>query len=199
MALPLNLIFDLGGVLYGIDFDRSVQALSEMAGGDRESEVYRSLREDDFWNAFESGALVAAVFRDRVRTRFGLDHGDSELDAAWNALLLGVLPDREAALEQLAKQHRIVLLSNTNRIHVQYLQGQCAGLFSFMEKCFFSYEMGLRKPDPRIFKQVLAEMDWKPEDCLFVDDSVSNVRAAQELDFQVFHFPKNNPGFLLND
>ncbi len=58
---------------------------------------------------------------------------------------------------------------------------------------FFSGPLGLVKPDPRIFRHVLAELRAEPEQVVFVDDSPANVAAAQNLGLRtVLHTPETD-------
>lgn len=176
-----HLIFDLGGVLYDISVDRCVSAFSDLMGGGREAEVWQAMKEEEVWKEHECGRVGDAEFRDRVRAKLGLRCGDAEIDAAWNALLLG---ERAGALEwmrRLQENHRLVLLSNTNAIHYRQLSPGSAELLGSFERRFLSYEMGCRKPEPRIFQTLLAEMNWQASECLFFDDSPVNVAAAKSL------------------
>ena len=63
--------------------------------------------------------------------------------------------------------------------------------FSFLEwfdPIVISGEAKLAKPDPQMFAYFLDKIDHKAEDCLFIDDSVSNIVAAQRLGFRTIHF-----------
>ena len=63
------------------------------------------------------------------------------------------------------------------------------------EKQFLSFEMGLRKPDPSIYRVVLETMNWEGKDCLFFDDSLENVKAAQAFGLPAVQVEaKGNPG-----
>ena len=49
------------------------------------------------------------------------------------------------------------------------------------DKAFCSFDFGLLKPDPRIFKAVLDKLQAKPDEVIFVDDKSDNVEGAQSL------------------
>jgi HAD superfamily hydrolase (TIGR01509 family) len=52
----------------------------------------------------------------------------------------------------------------------------------------YSFEVGVCKPEKRSFELILEELKVKPEDCLFIDDSLTNVTAAKELGITVIQF-----------
>ncbi len=57
-----------------------------------------------------------------------------------------------------------------------------------VDKLFFSYELGLAKPDPAIFVKVAELVDIKLEEFLFIDDNRDNIRSAMDLGLQTVLF-----------
>jgi glucose-1-phosphatase len=169
-----NLVFDLGGVLYAIDPARTTAALTQLAGlGANSLPLDHPLFLD-----FEMGLLSPEAFRMGLRTNLDLRCDDAEIDAAWNALLLGLMEQRAAWIPKLAAHYRVVLLSNTNVIHSRIWLPQCATMFGQMERTWFSYEMHMRKPDPGIYQHVVDEMGMIAAECIFIDDSPPNLVGA---------------------
>ena len=99
----------------------------------------------------------------------------------------------ELLVRQLHIDYQLVILSNTNEPHFEYLENSYS-IFNYFEPVFLSYQMGLAKPDPRIFEAVLQQLQANPNECFLVDDLVENVQAAQEIGFCVHHF--KNAGLL---
>ena len=50
------------------------------------------------------------------------------------------------------RRYRLLLLSNTNELHSRQFRGQFAEVLDRFDRLFLSHEMGLRKPDPRIYR-----------------------------------------------
>ncbi|WP_399896012.1 HAD family hydrolase [Streptomyces sp. BBFR51] len=50
-----------------------------------------------------------------------------------------------------------------------------------------SEKVGIRKPDPEIFRLVLRKLDLSAQECVFVDDTAHHLPAAEELGFAVIH------------
>ncbi len=181
------LIWDLGGVLYQLDFprfEREMRAL-ESGQGDRPF-WYHTTSQPALFSQYERGELPTAEFRQALRQEFAMTATDAEFDRAWNSILVGVFPDRLAVLTQLqAQNYRMAILSNINELHLAHLQAECAPLFHLCDRCFFSFRMGCRKPEPEIFQKVLAETGFpQSRATLFVDDSPQNVEAAIALGLQ---------------
>lgn len=186
MPVLRNLVFDLGGVLYAIDPPRTVAALSALrrpdAGPAPMAEAYA------LFDLLEAGLVQPHDFRTRLRDLLSLEADDPAIDAAWNALLLGVIPGRVAALASLRQRYRLILLSNTNSIHQANIKDACAPLFAQFERLFFSQDMHLRKPDPQIYLQALEVAGMTPAESLFIDDNLPNVEGARLAGLQGFHF-----------
>lgn len=177
-----NIIFDLGGVLYGVDYiavEQALSALQDSTAG--EVPVYSRFTQPDCVTLYETGRLSNPEFREAMRQAFSIRADDDTLDTAWCAILSGVYEGRVQLLQQLRNRYRIVLLSNTNDIHLRAVRNECPELLEVFEQCFYSHEMKLRKPEPAIFEQVIATMGFLPERTLFLDDSPQHLRAAETL------------------
>lgn len=96
-----------------------------------------------------------------------------------------VFPDVPEALQALKAQGlTLALLPNQSQFNSEkYLRSKMFG--QYIDRVFWSYEMGLAKPDPRYFEQVLSELGIQPEEFLFVDDQPVNLLAARALGIKV--------------
>lgn len=54
-----------------------------------------------------------------------------------------------------------------------------------------SGDVGLLKPDPKIFKYLLEKLNAKPEDCVFIDDNLNNLESASKFGIKTLKFVKN--------
>ncbi len=66
-------------------------------------------------------------------------------------------------------------------------------LSRFLEWSFVSCQVGLRKPDPKLYEHVLRTLDAAPEDCLFVDDRQKNLDPAAALGMRTHLFQGADP------
>jgi len=111
---------------------------------------------------------------------------------SWNSMLLDFPEYRFRFIKKLAeeKNYKLILLSNTNENHIEYIKKQVP-FFEKFKDCFdafyLSQEMGMRKPDPEIFEFVLEENNLKAEDCLFIDDTSENTKTADILGFHTWN------------
>lgn len=60
--------------------------------------------------------------------------------------------------------------------------------FGLFDTIIISGEIKLVKPDPAIFQYCLHTIDRSAEECLFIDDSESNILAAKKIGFETIHF-----------
>jgi HAD superfamily hydrolase (TIGR01549 family) len=133
------------------------------------------------------------------------DVSDDQIVDAWNSILLDLPEQRLFTLEKAAENHRIFLLSNTNDLHIEsfnrYLldEFQLPSLEPFFEQLYLSYEVGLRKPDPRIFEYVLQDAGLDPQNTLFIDDSIQHIQSANELGILTHHLVKEDLIAFLED
>ncbi len=73
-------------------------------------------------------------------------------------------------LRNLAKKFQLGVISNGSR-DVQYQKLKTLGIKDLFRCIVLSEEVGIRKPDPRIFWKATTSLDREPEECLYVGDS----------------------------
>jgi epoxide hydrolase-like predicted phosphatase len=191
-----NIIFDLGDVILNIDVPIASKSFADLSGREQ-SEILTIFKENELFRQFETGLMDESGFRNYVREILNFpDLSDEAIDTAWNSLLLDLPPERVELLRRLATRYRLFLLSNTSSIHITQVNkileastgvGQLEDLF---ETVFLSYEMGLMKPDIRIYQQVLDKAGLKAEETLFLDDNADNIRSAAQLGIETIHVQK---------
>ncbi len=188
-----NIIFDLGNVIIDIDVPRAAQSFAKLSG-QKPEDVLELFSTSGLFGQFETGKLDAAGFRNYVRELLEYPGWeDAVVDTAWNALLLDIPPERIEMIQKLGKNYRLFLLSNTSSIHIEAVNQilekatGVARLDDLFEKLFLSYEMGLMKPDPAIYEQVLQEAGLETSETLFLDDNENNIIAARALGIQTCH------------
>ena len=187
-----NLIFDLGGVLLDLHFDRTYEAFAR-AGHCSVEEIRAMIDKSSFFNDYEKGLLTDDEFRAGVRAMLQSNLSDDEIDAAWNAMLGEIPPERLQLLKRLRSKFKVFLLSNTNGIHVPYfnkivktVSGE-PGLRSFFDEAYYSHVLKMRKPDREIYEHVLKQHQLNPEFTLFLDDNLANLQGAEKTGIKTFH------------
>jgi putative hydrolase of the HAD superfamily len=179
-----NIIFDLGGVLLPIDYDATPRAFWELGVPDFQT-FYAQNRQNELFDAYETGKISEDDFFSELRSFVGT-YSNAELLKCWNAML-GELPDAIPKLLQNCRNHySIYLLSNTNHSHIEAFQLSLKGKFTettfndFFEKAYYSYRIGLRKPDTEVFDYVIQDAGLLPDETLFIEDTLKNVEGARQ-------------------
>ncbi len=181
-----NIIFDLGGVIMNISYQKTLNEFKKI-GITNIEELYTQAAQVELFDKFDKGLISPQEFRDEIRKRTSARLSDQIIDNAWNAMFLDLPKVRLDLLQRVKNHYNTFLLSNTNAIHIDYfnqLLNREFGLkdFSiFFHKIFYSYEIKMRKPDPDPFMLIVNENGLKPEETLFIDDSVQHIEGARQL------------------
>jgi HAD superfamily hydrolase (TIGR01509 family) len=185
------IIFDLGGVLLDIDFKLSEKAFAEL-GVTNFSDFFNQFHSNDLFKRLETG-MEDDLFYDDLRTATGLPLRNEQIRDAWNALLLNFRPESVAVLPVLKDKYELYLLSNTNEIHLQEFQRRYAvwrpgQIFDdLFDAAYYSHRIGHRKPNASAFEYVLQMHGLNAAETIFIDDSINNIEAAQQLGLQTIH------------
>jgi putative hydrolase of the HAD superfamily len=190
-----NIIFDFGGVIIRIDYNRIPQAFSRFGLTDFDL-IYSKLHQSPLFDEFEKGMISTDQFRERIREISGVKVTDDQIDEAWNAILIDIPEENVDALRVLKKNYRLFLLSNTNEIHekafteIMMRDYRANVLEEVFEKIYFSHRINMRKPDEEIFKKVLQENSLVAAETLFVDDSPQHIEGAAKAGLKTLYLEK---------
>lgn len=179
-------VFDLGGVL--IDWDPR--------------RLYRKLLPDE--RAVEEllSTVCTQAWNERQDAGRSLAEGTAELIALhphradlircyydrWDEMLGGALDGTVAILEELDRAG-VPLYALTNWSAETFARGR--GRFGFLDRfrdVVVSGQEGLIKPDPRLYRLLLARHDLAPGEALFIDDNPKNVEGARAVGMHAHHF-----------
>jgi len=199
-----TLIFDFGGVLINLDLNRCIQKFKDLGVNNFENNL-NNYGQKGIFLEFEKGLIDIPTFRDEIRKLAKKPLKDNEIDEAWCAFLCNIPDYKIELLLQLKKKFRLLLLSNTNPLHIEISARDEFARFgqtmqSLFDKCYFSYEMKMVKPDAEIFEALLADAGLTAEECLFLDDGEKNILQAEKMGIQTYHVDVNEDlSFLLNE
>jgi FMN phosphatase YigB (HAD superfamily) len=172
-------IFDIGRVLIRIDVAR---AMKGMASGPSMSpeELWSAIEKDPRWKDWQEGRISARDWHLHMRQRFGGSATFEEFAETWNLVLDPEPIHGKELFEKLSKKHRLALLSNTDPIHVKYMEERY-DFFSYFPARVYSCAVGATKPSPIIYREALRACRVRAEEALYVDDIAAYVEAAQRL------------------
>lgn len=174
-------IFDLGNVIVDIDFNRVLGVWSDLSRVPL-STLQSRFQMGESFHQHERGEISDEEFAQRMSDELGLSLSYEQFAAGWQAVFVGVRPEVIAIMHKLRQQgERVVILSNTNRLHCQFWPSQYPEVNAAADKVYLSQEMGLRKPDPAIYQRLLNEEESSAEEAVFFDDNPDNIEAARKL------------------
>jgi len=180
------IVFDFGAVLV----DWSPYYLYRKIMKDDE-EIKAFLEEIDFasWNPrFDAGY----PFEQGVEEKCAEFPHHSDLIRRFNSHWLDamgeIMTGTVAIAERLkAAGYKLYGLSNWSVTKFELVKDRFDFL-KLLDDYLLSAQAGLAKPDPGIFKIFLDKIQHKAGDCLFIDDSLGNIKTAEALGFQTIHF-----------
>jgi len=110
----------------------------------------------------------------------------------WPEMLGGAIHETVVLLEQLkaSKKYRLYALTNWSAETFPFAQRQFSFLQHF-EGILVSGEEKLKKPDPKIYQLLFSRYSIDPATALFIDDSLRNIKAAEQVGLQVHHFTES--------
>jgi FMN phosphatase YigB (HAD superfamily) len=185
-----GIIFDLGGVIINLDYSASVKAFEKNAGVLFSSDHLGSPLQLDFFSLYEKGKISTIECHQAFCEHFKVKLSLETFRASLNAMLLDLPQSRLELLKKLSKIVPIFLLSNINEIHLEQMRNHYDWRDENFKKVYYSHLVGLRKPDPEIFKLVLKENGLTAEKTLFLDDTLIHIKSAEKLGINVHNILK---------
>jgi glucose-1-phosphatase len=184
-----NIIFDLGGVIINIEPERTWQAFAQRTGKN-DSEIKALFSEMEVFAHLEEGKISGTDFINTLSQHTRLS--EQEVLDCWNALLLDIPEERIELLKSLKKNHRLILLSNTNELHIDAIQTYLDKQFStqlhdLFDEVFLSHEIQLRKPNREIYAHLLEATNIDPRHSVFIDDLKENALSATQVGISGLH------------
>ncbi|MEQ6124844.1 HAD family phosphatase [Pseudotenacibaculum sp. MALMAid0570] len=182
-----NIIFDYGDVFINLDKPATEMHLLKLGLEQITEEML------DVCKLYETGQISTQEFVETFTTMYPAISEKQFIDA-WNAILKDFPLHRLQFIKELAAsgKYRLFLLSNTNELHISWIQNDWRmELYNEFKDCFeqfyLSHEIQLRKPNANIYEFVLNENALKPEESFFIDDTKENTDAAKKLGIHVWN------------
>ena len=186
-----TLIFDLGGVIINLKTEQ--EWLEEDLLPNFQPEKFQSLQQKQYFQQFETGNVSVPDFKQQLKEiAVNKNITEEEVVHHWNGILKEIPKHRVDVLKQLSKKYKLILLSNTNHIHMDFIRNYMVAEFGEdilqenFHTCYYSQEIGLRKPHKEIYEFVLQQQGIKASESLFLDDKNENLIEPKKLGIQTF-------------
>ena len=180
-----SIIFDFGDVFINLEKEKSIEEFKKLGleGPNEELLIQNDL--------FEKGQITDIQFVESFH-KFIPNASIEEITKAWNSVIGDFPLYRLEFLQLLSNKYRLFLLTNTDSIHINRFEHKVgmsfySDFYRCFEKVYYSYEMGMRKPQPEIFTTILNKHDLSPKRTLFVDDKKENTDVAESLGLHVWN------------
>ncbi|MBU1065317.1 HAD family phosphatase [bacterium] len=174
-----TIFFDLGNVLVTVNKEFAIRELAKLPG--ISLPLVRQIADSQLEMDFEQGLLSIDEYMEKLYRDYGISEQitvESLIDIWQKPFEL--MPEVCRLLPVLKTQVKLVLLSNTNDLHIRAVRKKTAILDKF-DDLVLSYQVKVRKPDEAIYNKALSVAKSCPEECLFIDDLIENVMAARQV------------------
>lgn len=176
------LLFDLGGVLVDYSGVRDIRPLLPAVAS--EVEISERWSRCPHTASFCLGKLSGQEFGERFVREWGIAMAPELFVEEFRGWSRSLLPGAAELLAVLRPRFRLAALSNSNELHWE--RNATLGITDLFEVAISSHQVGLAKPDPRIYLAALARLKVAPEAVMFFDDLDANVAAARRLGIRAF-------------
>ena len=181
-----TVIFDLGRVLIPFDFMRGYLRMQDLSGL-APDEIRERLKRDQLVHRFETGLIEDRDFVDEVAARLEVALDYDGFREIWGSIFLPETLIPESVVEGIRRNHRTVLLSNTNGIHFTMLEERYP-ILSHFDARILSYEVKAMKRDPAIYRAAIDAAGCAPGECFFTDDIAAYVEGAKAMGIDAVQF-----------
>lgn len=181
-----TLIFDFGDVFINLDKQGAMNNALRLFG----MEDF----EDDMISTnmlYEIGGISTTEFIRFYKNKFSY-LSEEQIIEAWNYIIKDFPVHRLEFAKKLTKNYnyKLILLSNTNEMHIDFIKKNISFYNDFKEcfdKFYLSHEIHLRKPNTDIYNFILSKNGLHPNECLFVDDTKDNTDTAYKLGLHIWN------------
>ena len=180
-------IFDLGGVLVRTEFPQVRHRLEKQLGLEPRT-LDRVIWGGEDWELAQTGDITYEEYWTRVGATLGFST-PQEISDFRREYFSGDRVDQELVdlIRELRHRYRIGLLSNAPDKLDTWLEDNW-GIKQLFDAIVFSAQVGMVKPDPRMFHLILDQLGVLPEEALFIDDYPRNIDAALGLGMKAIRF-----------
>lgn len=184
MDYPL-VIFDLGGVVVEVESDRLVHQVAQLLGRSFD-EVHAAVYHEELLLPFELGCIKPLAYYEGLKAKLALPWTYEQFVRAWNGIFAENV-EVTSIMQRLRRRHKLIALSNTNVLHLEHVKASVPSL-SIIEDWVASCEVGLRKPDPRIYFLALERAQALPRHAVYIDDRPELVEAGRSIGMTAIRF-----------
>lgn len=190
-----NIVFDIGNVL--LHFNPKEYLIKKFTDRDKVEKILEIVFRSEEWLMLDRGTITEL---DAIKVLSERHHDHSELiKEAFNGWydILSPMEETIEILKQLKEKGiDIYYLSNFHHLAFEYVTSKYE-FFKLFDGGIVSYKENLLKPEKEIYMRLLEEYSLKPDETIFIDDTLANIQGANVLGINTIHF--KNIEDLIND
>ncbi|MBR4453419.1 MAG: HAD family phosphatase [Bacteroidales bacterium] len=185
-----TIIFDFGGVLLNLDKQKCIETFQQL-GCDTIGELIDNYKQKGLFLMFEEGKISNDEFFAELKKMVGPNITNTQLMNAYISFLTGLPQKKLDLILELHKKYKILMLSNINQFIFEYclkkyfdVNGHT--LSDYFDKTYLSYQLGVCKPDRKIYDMMIADSHLIPDQCFYIDDGAANIEVAKQYGFNCY-------------
>lgn len=182
-------LFDFGGVLAEEGFREGLKAMGRKNGLDPDL-FFSAANELIHETGYVTGASEEHTYWEVLRERTGIDGSDGELREEILKRFI-IRPEMLRIVEKLKSSGFITAILSDHTKWLDEINGK-SPFFHHFDYVFNSYHLKKSKRDPSVFRDVCSIVKCRPEEALFIDDNIENVKRALSEGLKVIHFKDVN-------
>ena len=183
---PLALLFDMGGVVIDIDFERAFRAWEPRSRLLLE-QIRQAFQFDLPYQRHERGEIAAEDYYDHLAAALAIEADRAFIANGWNAIYVDEISETVAMLHAARRTVPCYAFTNTNAAHAATWTAMFPRVVTAFDHIFCSHEIGLRKPERRAFEHIARTIGVAPGSIVFFDDMLENVQGASVAGLQAVH------------
>ena len=180
------LLFDLGGVVIKIDFDRAFRVWAHFSALSSQ-EIRARFRMEGGYEQHERGEIDASAYFEHLRNTLSLNGSDEQIAAGWNAVFAGEIAQTVDYVLAAGSALPCFAFTNSNPTHQRVWKASYPRVVAAFQRIFVSPELGLRKPEKAAFDAIADTTCISSRAMLFFDDTMENVQGARTAGLQAVH------------
>lgn len=187
--MPVRAVaFDIGGVLE-VPTDTDLEGRWEQLLGLRPGEFFQRLRQSGLGRDANLGRCSEAEFARALGRLYGLEQPatDELLAELWDWYVGELNTEMAAYFRRLRPRYRTAILSNAAE-GGRREEDRRYGFATMADVLVYSYEVGIEKPDRRIYEITCRRLGVHPSEVVFLDDLEANVVTASRLGMRAVLF-----------
>ena len=177
------IIFDIGGVLVKTTYEVLLEVLSNKSKVDKN--IIKKFADKSF-NKVMLGQINESQHFAEIIKQFNIPMSVNDIQKKAN-LMTEPKNDVWDIVHKLKKRHRLAILSDQGEEWAK-VREKTFNFSKYFNPIVYSYKLKIRKPKKEIYEHVLKLLNLSEKECLFIDDSIKNIKGAKNVGMKTIHF-----------